>query len=44
MTNRIINEAKAYLKDNAPRLTKEQKARMYKILNSSNPNFIGYGN
>ena len=44
MTNRIINEAKAYLKDNAPHLTKEQKARMYKILNSSNPNFIGYGN
>ena len=44
MINRIINEIKAYLKDNASRLTEEQKTRMYKILNSSNPNFIGYGN
>ena len=44
MINRIINEIKAYLKDNASRLTEEQKTRMYKILNSNNPNFISYGN
>ena len=44
MIDRIIKEIKTYLKSNAPRLTKDQKFRMYKILNSSNPNFIGYGN
>lgn len=44
MIDRIIDEIRAYLKDNSPRLTEEQKSRMYKILNSNNPNFVGYGN
>jgi 3-methyladenine DNA glycosylase AlkD len=44
MIEKIISEIKIYLKDNAPRLTEEQTSRMYKILNSSNPNFVGYGN
>ena len=44
MINRIITEIRAYLKSNASRLTEEQKTRMYKILNSNNPNFISYGN
>jgi len=44
MIEKLINEIKIYLKDNAPNLTEEQKSRMYKILNSSNPNFLGYGN
>ena len=44
MIKRIITEIRAYLKFNASRLTEEQKTRMYNILNSSNPNFIGYGN
>lgn len=44
MIEKIANEIRIYLKDNAPRLTEDQKSRMYKILNSDNPNFIGYGN
>jgi len=44
MIDLIINEIKNHLKDNAPPLTKEQKSRMYKIINSDNPNFVGYGN
>lgn len=44
MIEKLINEIKIYLKDNAPNLTEEQRSRMYKILNSSNPNFLGYGN
>ncbi|MFX0105199.1 MAG: DNA alkylation repair protein [Candidatus Hodarchaeota archaeon] len=43
MIEKLIDEIKLYLKDNSLRLTEEQKSRMYKILNSSNPNFIGYG-
>ncbi|MHA1985962.1 MAG: DNA alkylation repair protein [Promethearchaeota archaeon] len=44
MIDLIINEIENHLKDNAPPLTKEQKSRMYKIINSDNPNFVGYGN
>ena len=44
MIDLIINEIKNHLKDNALPLTKEQKSRMYKIINSDNPNFVGYGN
>ncbi len=44
MIEKIISEIKAFLKRNAPQLTKEQKLRMYKILNSDNPNFVIYGN
>lgn len=44
MIDRIIDEIRAYLKDKSPCLTEEQKSRMYKILNSNNPNFVGYGN
>ena len=39
----IINDIRTQLKKNAPNLTQEQRARMYKILNSSNPNFVCYG-
>ncbi len=41
---KVVNEIKTHLKKNAPALTKDQKSRMYKILNPDNPNFIGYGN
>ena len=44
MIDKIINEIQTFLKKNAPQLTKDQKSRMYKILNSDNPNFLGYGN
>ena len=44
MINKITEEIRYYLRNNAPQLTKEQKTRMYKILNSNNPNFIAYGN
>ncbi|MFX1455360.1 MAG: DNA alkylation repair protein [Promethearchaeota archaeon] len=39
----VISEIKAFLKNNAPQWTKDQKSRMYRILNSDNPNFVGYG-
>lgn len=44
MIRKIINEIKTKLVKNASDLTAEQRSRMYKILNSDNPNFIGYGN
>ncbi len=44
MNMKIINEIKTILMKNASNLTEEQRSRMYKILNSENPNFIGYGN
>lgn len=44
MIRKILDEIKTRLKKNSPKLTKDQKFRMYKILNSSNSNFIGYGN
>ena len=44
MIENIISEIKSYLKKKNSHLTGEQRSRMYKILNSSNPNFIGYGN
>lgn len=44
MIDLIINEIRNHLKDKAPPLTKEQKSRMFKIINSDNPNFVGYGN
>jgi 3-methyladenine DNA glycosylase AlkD len=44
MIEDAIKEIKDSLKTNAPILTDEQKSRMYKILNSDNPNFVGYGN
>ena len=44
MIEKIVSEIKAFLKRKSPQLTKDQKSRMYKILNSDNPDFIGYGN
>jgi 3-methyladenine DNA glycosylase AlkD len=44
MIEKIIQEIKADLKNNSPHLTEKQKTRIYKILNSSNPNFKSYGN
>ena len=44
MIDKIINKIQTFLKKNAPQLTKDQKARMYKIINSDDPNFVGYGN
>ncbi|MHA1931984.1 MAG: DNA alkylation repair protein [Promethearchaeota archaeon] len=44
MIDKIISEIQKFLKNNAPQLTKDQKSRMYKIINSDNPNFVGYGN
>ena len=44
MIERINHEIRTYLKNNSPHLTEDQKSRMYKILNSNNPNFVGYGN
>ena len=44
MINEITHEIRMHLKENAPKLTNDQKSRMYKILNSYNSNFIGYGN
>ncbi|MBY8984880.1 MAG: DNA alkylation repair protein [Candidatus Lokiarchaeota archaeon] len=44
MIDKVISEIKIFLKKNAPQLTKEQKSRMYKILNSDNPDFVIYGN
>ncbi|MFW9824468.1 MAG: DNA alkylation repair protein [Candidatus Thorarchaeota archaeon] len=43
MIDKIINEIRMFLKNNAPPLTKDQKSRMYKIVNSDNPHFVGYG-
>ena len=44
MITKVTEEIRNYLRTSAPQLTKEQKTRMYKILNSNNPNFIAYGN
>ena len=44
MIHKITEEIKSYLRTSAPQLTKEQKTRMYKIINSNNPRFIAYGN
>jgi 3-methyladenine DNA glycosylase AlkD len=44
MNREIINEIKTKLVKNTSNFTEEQRSRMYKILNSDNPNFIGYGN
>jgi len=44
MNRKIINEIKTILMKNTSNLTEEQRSSMYKILNSENPNFIGYGN
>jgi 3-methyladenine DNA glycosylase AlkD len=44
MIDKIISEIKAFLENNAAQLTKDQKSRMYKIINSNNPNFVGLGN
>jgi len=44
MIENVIQEIRTYLKNNSPHLTVEQKSRMYKILNSDNPNFVAYGN
>ncbi len=41
---KLVKEVKAWLKNNAPNLTDGQKTRMYKILNSDNLDFVGYGN
>ncbi|MFW9782753.1 MAG: DNA alkylation repair protein [Candidatus Heimdallarchaeota archaeon] len=43
MIDNVIHEIKAFLKNNAPSLTTDQKSRTYKIINSDNPNFIWYG-
>ncbi len=43
MVAKIVDEIKIQLKNSAPSLTEAQKERMYKILNSSNPNFVAYG-
>jgi len=42
MIQKIANEIKSKLKENARILTQDQKERMLKILNSSNPNFNTY--
>jgi len=42
--DKVVLDIKNKLKNNAPELSEDQKDRMYKILNSSNPKFIGYGN
>ncbi|MFX1323839.1 MAG: DNA alkylation repair protein [Promethearchaeota archaeon] len=44
MIEKIIREIKNTLKTKAPHLTEVQRSRMYKILNSDNPDFIGLGN
>ena len=44
MIDKIINKIQTFIKKNAPQLTKDQKSRMYKIINSDNPNFVAYGN
>jgi len=43
LSEKIIKEIQSKLKDSAPQLTKEQIMRRYKVLNSKNPNFFGYG-
>lgn len=42
MIQKVVNEIKTQLKANAQTLTQDQKERMLKILNSSNPNFKTY--
>jgi len=44
MIEKVIQEIRTYLNNNSPHLTDDQKSRMYKILNSDNPNFTAYGN
>ena len=41
-TERIYQEIKRQLENKAPKLTQDQKSRMYRILNSSNPNNTNY--
>ncbi len=43
MINTILNEIKKKIKENIPILTLDQKNRMYRIINSDNPNFQLYG-
>jgi len=43
MIEKVIQEIKLFLKNDSPYLTDDQKSRMYKILNSDNPNFKAYG-
>ncbi|MHA2474553.1 MAG: DNA alkylation repair protein, partial [Promethearchaeota archaeon] len=43
MIEEIITEITSHLKKNKPRLSEEQVSRIYKIINSNNPNFLGYG-
>ncbi len=43
MIEEIIVEITSHLKKNSPRLTEEQLSRIYKIINSNNPNFVAYG-
>lgn len=43
MIKKITQEIIEELKKSAPRLTSEQISRRNKIINSSNPNFVGYG-
>ncbi|MBN1216028.1 MAG: DNA alkylation repair protein [Candidatus Lokiarchaeota archaeon] len=43
MINSILIEIKKRIEESIPSLSKEQKIRMYKILNSRNPNFKAYG-
>ena len=43
ISKNITSIIKENLKNTAPRLTKDQIKRRNKILNSDNPNFIGYG-
>lgn len=40
MIQKVVNEIKTQLKANAQTLTQDQKERMLKILNSSNPNIF----
>lgn len=43
MKDNIVREIRKLLKENIPTLSLEQKERMYKIINSSNPSFESYG-
>jgi 3-methyladenine DNA glycosylase AlkD len=44
MIDRILTEIISHLRSSAPHLTNDQKTRMYRIINSDNPKFVGYGN
>jgi len=43
MIEKIIKEIIGELKNTAPKLTPEEFARRNRIINSDNPNFVGYG-